>query len=362
MFRLLFSIVFFCCANLLAAMQQPSQPPLERPLVIKSRTIQTSDVGLIAREIRGLDSRTTIVFVDCDAVVFEHLIDGALPERFLHSLSSELAGEQIPEGKRVNAIAEFLKAPKRQVCPELNRLLKELRDAGAVIIFLTSCPAGRFGQIQSIAELRKEDLTSCGIPPQDWGGITILFNELEETPRPSVVQTDDTASVFKNGICFNIISSKGKVMTAFLNRLREDSTFERLLGAAPSNPFAINLSGVRSLLRGGRQSELTTFFIDDSPGNIENVAAACQEYGVNYLGIQFTAQMEAYRRIIMTKEIAAQFLFVAQAHLPEELIWGDTSGEQLRILIEKGIFQSPRDVRFRQMLCSPRLLYASLFV
>jgi hypothetical protein len=337
--------------------------------VIKSEIIPTSDVSLIRGRMTSLNPQKTIVFVDCDAVVFEHPIWGKMPEPFLIELATELRRQGIEGERYVNIIAAFLSAPKQPVDSELNRLIKELQDSGAIVVFLTSCPAGRVGEaIPSMATLRVGNLRDCGVPPQNWEGVTTLFDELGETSTQSIVPTDDTASVFVNGICFNIFSTKGKVMEAFLNRVKEDPTINTLisqrLAVDPSDPFANNLRNFRSFLQSGRQNELTVFFIDDSERNIHDLSRACGIYGTNYLGIHYTAQLEKYQLREFLVDMFHRLLCAPPGYDLVLPLFGfssqfrgflpSTAKTQLKTLVGQGLFLTPHDIRFLYSLTANR--------
>lgn len=138
----------------------------------------------------------------------------------------------------------MLKAPGELVESEVGNLIHDLQQKKIKTMALTSMETGEFGVIKSPVDFRINSLKELGI---DFS-MSTLFHD---------IFTDSW--VLKGGILFTNRVPKGEVLLSFLKLL-------------PHQPSEI-------------------IFIDDSLENIKNVADACKNLKIPFLGVHYEAEV-----------------------------------------------------------------------
>ncbi len=219
-----------------------------------SKIFSTADLQRVEEEIGEPDGEVLVLFdVDCTLIVPKDAILRPAADDFLEELLGGGKVLDLPTGRRYVFREILMKAPQALVDERSLGLIQRLQERGVPVIALTVTPRGKVGDVESVADWRIAELKRFGYDfSPSFAEVGVL-----ELPRDP---DKDFSPLFKSGILFTSLHSKGATLKNFL----------RTTGYKPKR----------------------VIFIDDQMDYIESVARAAEDLGIDYTGVHYTAAAE----------------------------------------------------------------------
>jgi hypothetical protein len=182
-------------------------------------TFVTDDDRVLHQILDKADEDTLVVF-DCDEVLItptDTLFSPANKSDYKKTI--RYLNEKVGFSKADDILIDIRKRYKfRLVNDGLPQIIKKMQDRGVAVLVLTSHWTGKFHDIKSVENLRKNELNQFDFDfKKSWKGIgKMTFYELPaKLPKYNVTRYP----VFENGIIFACNLDKGKVLQKFLERI-----------------------------------------------------------------------------------------------------------------------------------------------
>lgn len=238
-----------------------------------SKIITTNDVSIIESELRNANKDTLVIF-DCDDVLIYY------PDTVFRVENEKILAENREQMK--NKIGQKrtadLEALIRQnlraelVDRKMPLLISKLQAREAKVLLLTARQTGSFHTIPRLEALRESEMSRFGYDfSKSWDGCNkIVFDAFL-----NIYKEKSRCPIFENGIIYSCKEKKGIVLTAFLKTI--NSKFDRIV------------------------------FIDDRRENIESVRDAVDNFGSEFVGIEYTAVKDKNLPSLNQKDIQKQF-------------------------------------------------------
>ena len=245
----------------------------------RAETYTTNDFNRLEKSIQTAEPGTWVIF-DVDDVLLEP-DDEILTfhnKSFLKHIEKgleERIGKETAE-KLYSMI--FTQRTTHPVNERMVSLINETQARGLKTLALTNCFTGSFGEVSSIENWRVQELKNLGYHfARSWQTLgTKYFKDLKS-------KGSERHPAFKEGIIFASDVPKGEALKAFLQHL----------GSKPKN----------------------IIFIDDKRKHINTVEATAKEFGITFLGIEYTAVKDSTIKSLNKDRALLQFEILENEHI-----------------------------------------------
>lgn len=175
---------------------------------------QTDTLDLLEKQLKKLDKRDLVVFdMDDVLIVPQDAILHAKAEKQRNAIAAHYSTHYTKHPRNHLESLVWKSAKTILVEPHVAALIQKLQKRGVKVIVLTAVKVGSFGLIEDTVAFRIEELRDKGIDlKHSFPHIAaITLNELEQ---------DKGAPAFRHGVMLSHHIPKGKVLAAFLKKIK----------------------------------------------------------------------------------------------------------------------------------------------
>lgn len=240
--------------------------------IANAEIVRAPDIKVIEKLLSEIDADTLVIFDVADVLLTsKDQILKAQNKKYKKKLKSNL-GQSMSKSEAQVLYSIINKERKNgPVDPKMPHLISNLQSKGVKVLGLTNCFTGKLGNIESLEDWRLDELKRAKYDFEKSWELTEskTFENLESSNKEAL------PPVFKKGVIFASRVPKGKVLEVFLDYTK-------------FKPKKI-------------------IFVDNKMKNIESVQSFANAHNISFIGIEYTAVIDAKVKPLNKKRADFQF-------------------------------------------------------